>query len=291
MSRAEQRRRYRERIAEVRAGTTAEKVPYPIRIREAEVLRTGEVGAGLIRVTLGGPGTAGFEAHSPDEHVKLIFPEADGTLRLPEPDGDMLRWPRPSPTSREYTVRRYDPVTGELDLDVALHDGGLGADWARSVRPGEVAHVAGPPGGLIVPHNYDRYLLAGDLTALPAIARWLEELPRTAAGWAFIEVADEREQIELHPPEDVEVHWLHRGGAPAGTSDVLEKAVRAVRVPEGERLYVWLAGEAGVLKPLRRWVRDELRLDRGDHDITGYWKRGVADFDDEHEHDHQHEHH
>ncbi|MFI6025751.1 siderophore-interacting protein [Amycolatopsis magusensis] len=291
MSRAEQRRRYRERIAEVRAGTTAEKVPYPIRVREAEVLRTSEVGAGLIRVTLGGPGTAGFEAHSPDEHVKLIFPEPDGTLRLPEPDGDMLRWPRPSPTSREYTVRRYDPVTGELDLDVALHDGGLGADWARSVRPGEVAHVAGPPGGLIVPHNYDRYLLAGDLTALPAIARWLEELPRTAAGWAFIEVADEREQIELHPPEDVEVHWLHRGGAPAGTSDVLEKAVRAVRVPEGERLYVWLAGEAGVLKPLRRWVRDELRLDRGDHDITGYWKRGVADFDDEHEHDHRHDHH
>ncbi|UJW29513.1 siderophore-interacting protein [Saccharothrix sp. AJ9571] len=291
MNRAEQRRRYRERIAEVRAGTTAEKVPYPIRIRKAEVLRTSEVGAGLIRVTLGGPGTAGFEAHSPDEHVKLIFPEADGTLRLPEPDGDMLRWPRPSPTSREYTVRRYDPVTGELDLDVALHDGGLGADWARSVRPGDVAHVAGPPGGLIVPHNYDRYLLAGDLTALPAIARWLEELPRTAAGWAFIEVAGEGEQIELHPPEDVEVHWLHRGGAPAGTSDVLEKAVRAVRVPEGERLYVWLAGEAGVLKPLRRWVRDELRLGRGDHDITGYWKRGVADFDDEHEHDHQHEHH
>ncbi|QFU90379.1 siderophore-interacting protein [Amycolatopsis sp. YIM 10] len=284
MSRAEQRARYRERIAEVRAGTTAEKVPYPIRIRQAEVLRTSRVGAGLVRVTLGGPGTAGFEAHAPDEHVKLIFPEPDGTLRLPEPDGDMLRWPRPSPTSREYTVRRYDPVTGELDIDVALHQGGLGADWARAARPGDVAHVAGPPGGLIVPHNYDRYLLAGDLTALPAIARWLEELPRTAAGWAFIEVADESEQIELHPPEDVEVHWLHRGDAPPGTGDLLEKAVRSVEVPEGERLYVWLAGEAGVLKPLRRWVRDELRLDRGDHDITGYWKRGVADFDDEHDH-------
>ncbi|AXB42808.1 siderophore-interacting protein [Amycolatopsis albispora] len=287
MNRAEQRARYRERIAEVRAGTAAEKVPYPIRIRQAEVQRTSRVGAGLVRVTLGGPGTAGFEAHSPDEHVKLIFPEPDGTLRLPEPNGDMLRWPRPLPTSREYTVRRYDPVTGELDLDVALHDGGLGADWARAARPGDLVHVAGPPGGLIVPHNYDRYLLAGDLTALPAIARWLEELPRTAAGWAFVEVADESEQIELHPPEDVEVHWLHRGDAEPGTSDLLEKAVRAVPIPEGERIYVWLAGEAGVLKPLRRWVRDELRLDRGDHDITGYWKRGVADFDEDHEH-HEH---
>ncbi|MDQ2585382.1 siderophore-interacting protein [Saccharothrix yanglingensis] len=288
MSRVDHRDRHLERIAEVRAGggegRGAEKVGYPIRVRAAEVVRTTMVGAGLLRVTLGGPGTEGFEAHSPDEHVKLLFPEEDGTLRLPEPNGNMLRWPRPSPTSREYTVRRYDPVTGELDLDVALHGGGLGSDWARSVEPGAVVHVAGPPGGLIVPHDYDRYLLAGDLTALPAIARWLEELPRTAAGWAFIEVANADEEIALSAPEDVEVRWLHRGDAPAGTGTLLADAVRAIRVPEGERLYAWVAGEAGSIKPLRRWVRDELGLAKADHDITGYWKRGVADFDDDHDH-------
>ncbi|GAB3507050.1 siderophore-interacting protein [Amycolatopsis cihanbeyliensis] len=290
MTRIDQRGRHLERIAEVRAGTRAEKVPYPIRIRRTEILRTRMVGAGLLRVTLGGPGVAGFEAHSPDEHVKLIFPDGDGTLRLPEPNGSMLRWPRPSPTTREYTVRRYDPAAGELDIDVALHPGGLGSNWARAARPGEAVHVAGPPGGLIVPHSYDRYLLAGDITALPAIARWLEELPPTAAGWAFVEVADATEEIELSAPEDVEVRWLHRGEAPPGGSDLLERAVRAVTVPEGERVYVWLAGEAGVLKPLRRWIRDELRLGKGDHDVTGYWKRGVADFDDEHEHEHSHGH-
>ncbi|PPK63701.1 siderophore-interacting protein [Actinokineospora auranticolor] len=278
MNRVDHRHRHRERIAEVRAGTAAEKVGYPIRVRAAVVVRTAMVGSGLLRVTLGGPGTAGFEAHAPDEHVKVLFPDPDGTLRLPEPNGDMLRWPKPSPTSREYTVRRYDPVTGELDLDIALHPDGLGSDWARAVEPGAVAHIAGPPGGLIVPHNYDRYLLAGDLTALPAIARWLEELPRTARGWAFIEVADASEHIELSAPEGVEVQWLH--GAEPG---LLDRAVRAVRVPEGERVYVWIAGEAGSIKPLRRWVRDELGLDKTDHDITGYWKRGVVDFDDEHD--------
>lgn len=284
MSRVDHRHRHLERIAEVRAGTGAEKVGYPIRVRRTEVVRTAPVGTGLIRVTLGGPDTAGFEAHSPDEHVKLLFPEPDGSLRLPEPDGLMLRWPRPGPTSREYTVRRHDPASGEIDIDIAVHEGGLGSDWALAVEPGAVVHVAGPPGGLIVPHSYDRYLLAGDITALPAIARWLEELPRTAAGWAFIEVADAGEQIPLSAPEDVEVRWLHRGDTPAGTGDALERAVRAVTVPDGERVYAWLAGEAGSLKPLRRWVRDELRLAKADHDITGYWKRGVADFDDDHDH-------
>ncbi|MEU6992061.1 siderophore-interacting protein [Streptomyces sp. NPDC046465] len=281
MTRVDHRHRHLDRIAEVRAGLHAEKVGYPIGIREAEVVRTAMVGAGLLRLTLGGAGTEGFEAHAPDEHVKLIFPEADGELRLPERNGAMLRWPRPAPTSREYTVRRYDPATGEIDIDIVPHDGGLASDWAHEVEPGAVVHLAGPPGGLIVPHTYDRYLLAGDITALPAIARWLEELPRTARGWAFIEVADAAEEIELSAPEGFEVHWLHRDGLPAGTGGALERAVTAVTVPTGERAYVWVAGEAGQIKPLRRWVRDVLGLGKADHDITGYWKRGIADFDED----------
>ncbi|MFE9830802.1 siderophore-interacting protein [Streptomyces halstedii] len=281
MSRTDHRHRHLDRIAEVRAGRHAEKVGYPIGIRRVEVVRTAPVGSGLLRVTLGGEGAEGFEAHAPDEHVKLIFPEPDGTLRLPEPNGAMLRWPRPVPTSREYTVRRYDPASGEIDIDIAWHDGGLASDWASAARPGAVVHVAGPPGGLIVPPTYDRYLLAGDITALPAVARWLEEMPRTARGWAFVEVADASQEIELWAPGGVEVRWLHRGDLPAGAGDALERAVTAVTVPEGERVYVWVAGEAGQIKPLRRWVRDELRLEKADYDITGYWKRGVADFDED----------
>ncbi len=56
--------------------------------------------------------------------------------------------------------------------------------------------------------------------------------------------------------------------------------MRSVELPPGERTFVWVAGEAGAVKPLRRWVRD-LCLPAGDARIVGYWKRGVADFDDE----------
>lgn len=270
-------------IADVLAGTSGAKVPYPIGIRELEVVRSTMVGSGLLRLTFGGPELEGFESHAPDEHVRLIYPNEDGTLRLPERDGTMLKWPRPLPISREYTVRRYDPDRAELDIDFALHEGGFASDWAQAVTPGTRIHVAGPPGGVIVPWTYDRYLLAGDITALPAIARWLEMLPEAASGWAFIEITDASQEIELTVPEGVEVRWLHRGDVPAGHSDLLEHAVRTVTVAEDERIYAWISGEATSLKPLRRFVRDNLKLDKGDYLITGYWKRGVADFDEDDE--------
>jgi NADPH-dependent ferric siderophore reductase len=268
------------RVAEVRAGTRPAKVAYPIGLRELEVLGTRPLGAALLRVTLGGAGVAGFESHVPDEHVRLIFPDERGELRLPERDGTSLRWPRPLPVSREYTVRRHDRAAGRIDIDIAVHPGGLGSEWATRVRPGERVHVAGPPGGFVVPDGYPRYLFAGDVTALPQIARWLEALPPDAAGWAVVEVADASEEIPLTAPERVDVRWVHRGAVPAGESDVLERALRGVGLAPGERTFVWIAGEAGVLRPLRRWVRHELGLDPADTHITGYWKRGVADFDE-----------
>lgn len=288
MTRTDHRARHRERIAEVLAGGTdgAERVPYPIGLRDLEVIGTRRVGAGLIRVTLGGPELAGFQTHASDDHVKVLYPDEAGVLTLPSRNGLMLTWPRdPLPVTREYTVRRYDAVAGLLDIDIALHPGGLGSDWAESAAPGDRIHVAGPPGGMVVPPRYDRYLLAGDITALPAIDRRLEELPRDAAGWALIEVADASEEIDLDPPPGFQVRWLHRGDRAPGTSDVLERAIMQLpqRVPDGERWFCWLAGEAGTLKALRRWVADAWRLPRYDQYISGYWKLGVADFDeDEH---------
>lgn len=272
---------YTERIAEVLSGEHGAKVGYPIGLCEVEVVRTVPVGAGLLRITFRGADLAGFHSYVPDEHVRLVFPGEDGVLRLPRKDGLSLEWGNPRPVSREYTVRRFTAEGRELDIDFAIHPGGLASDWALTAAPGTRMYIAGPPGGVVVPRNYDKYLFAGDITALPAIARWLEWLPRDASGWAFIEVRGPDEEIELDPPAGVDVHWVHRGDTAPGFGDALEKAVRSVEATAGQRIYVWLAAEAGVLRPLRRWVRTELGVGPKDYLIAGYWKRGVADFDRE----------
>ena len=161
-----------------------------------------------------------------------------------------------------------------MNLVAFVHGGGLAADWVTAARPGDVVHIAGPPGGYRVSDDYDFYVLVADETALPAAIRWLDEMPRTHRGVAYLEVPGPASEQPVDAPRGVQVVWLHGGGR---ANDLLELAARSTRIPEGATVFVWLAGEAGAIKPLRRWVRDELRLSKEHSSITGYWKRGQAD--------------
>ncbi|WP_337832987.1 SIP domain-containing protein [Pseudonocardia sp. TMWB2A] len=44
-------------------------------------------------------------------------------------------------------------------------------------------------------------------------------------------------------------------------------------------MHAWVGGESASIRPIRRYLRDELGLGPEDRVVTGYWKYGVADFD------------
>jgi hypothetical protein len=48
---------------------------------------------------------------------------------------------------------------------------------------------------------------------------------------------------------------------------------RGVEPPEGVHTYVWAHGEAGCLKPVRRWARGH-GIGKEQSAIGGYWRRG-----------------
>lgn len=66
----------------------------------------------------------------------------------------------------------------------------------------------------------------------------------------FAEVADEAERQALPEAPSVEVTWLHRDGAPAGTTTLLADAVRAMPSPGGTP-YVWGGGESRTVTQVR----------------------------------------
>ncbi|MGY1835962.1 siderophore-interacting protein [Blastococcus sp. SYSU DS0510] len=244
--------------------------------RIGEVLRTSWITPHMIRVVLGGEGLAGFpDGEYTDRYVKLLFPPADASYAIPY-DVEQVRAELPAdqwPVTRTYTVRAWDAVAGELTIDFVHHgDEGLAGPWAAAARSGDRIQFMGPGGAYAPRPDADWHLLAGDESALPAIAATLDRLPAEARALVFVEVAGaEEEQDDLVVGPGVELRWLHRDGAEPGT--LLVDAVRAEPLPAGSG-HVFVHGEAHAVRELRRHLRAGRGLDPEWTSISGYWRRG-----------------
>ncbi|OEU89416.1 FAD-binding protein [Streptomyces abyssalis] len=244
-------------------------------VHHGRVVRTEQLTPHMVRVVLGGSGLAEFEAGEyTDHYVKLLFPVPG--VEYPEPfDIAAVRagFPRDQwPVTRTYTVRSWAPAARELTLDFVIHgDEGLAGPWARGARPGDEIRMLGPGGAYRPSADADWHLLAGDESALPAIAAALEAMPADATVRALIEVEGPQEEQKLSLPDTAGVTWLHRGTARVG--EKLTEAVRTLEFPPGTP-QAFVHGEAGFVKELRRHLRLERGLEREQLSISGYWRLG-----------------
>jgi NADPH-dependent ferric siderophore reductase len=244
--------------------------------RVGEVVRTSRVTPHMIRVVLGGDGLAGFPAGEfADHYVKLLFPPPAAPYGVPF-DVEQVRAehaPELWPVTRTYTVRDWDPASGELTIDFVYHgDEGLAGPWAASAEPGDRIQFFGPGGGYTPSPAADWHLLVGDESALPAIGVALTRLPAGVPARVFIEVeGPEEQQADLDLGEQVTVVWVHRGDGVPG--EALQAAVTAVDLPAGTG-HVFVHGEAVMVRELRRHLRAERGLDPQFTSISGYWRRG-----------------
>ncbi|MFJ2409644.1 siderophore-interacting protein [Pseudomonas sp. NPDC087814] len=242
------------------------RVTHEIKRRRLEVLRVVDITPRMRRITLGGPELAGFISLGSDDHIKLLFPQnAAEQAALDSPDFN-LRGDGPQPAMRDYTPRRYDLDIGELDIDFVLHGDGPASTWAEQAKVGQHLHIGGPRGSMIVPDIFDSYLLIGDETAIPAIARRLDELPAGRKVLAVIEIANAAEQQPLASAAEVEVIWVVRG------QDDLLETVQNLTLPDGS-LYSFVATESKLSRQVRRVLLDTHNVNEAFLKAVGYWQQ------------------
>ncbi|MCL7714926.1 siderophore-interacting protein [Stenotrophomonas mori] len=248
------------------------------RFRQLQVLRSERLTPNMQRIVLGGEALAGFHSPSPDDHVKLFFPNTEGAFVFPELTASGPRWPEGLPPSpaRDYTPRFHDADAGELALDFVLHGHGVASTWAAKAKPGDPLVVAGPRGSHLVAEDYDAYVLIGDETALPAIARRLAEFPAHARVEALIEIPEEGDRQPLPSAAQVRVSWLERNGVDPATSTLLEDALVDFEAPEGDAFY-WIALESRRARMMRKFVEGHLSVPKDWIRATGYWKAHPED--------------
>ncbi|RKT19613.1 NADPH-dependent ferric siderophore reductase [Streptomyces sp. 1114.5] len=258
-----------------------------------EVVETRRITPRTARITFAAEALADTVGSAPDQQLKLCFPRpGQAEPVLPAVQDDPMGWYRAylaipeaeRPLMRSFTLRRRRPGTRLVEIDFVLHgDTGPAATWALRAAPGDRLGMVGPSALYAPPVPFaeaaaaaDWVLLAGDETALPALATLVGALPAGVRALAYVEVADEAERQPLESRAELAVHWLHRDGAAPGAA--LVGAVRAAELPAGTP-FAWLAGEAGAVRALRRHLVEERGVPKPSVDFTGYWRHRLTQDD------------
>ncbi|WP_133012459.1 siderophore-interacting protein [Marinomonas flavescens] len=221
--------------------------------RELTVISTTLVTPHMLRVTLGGENITTMPENQESGHVKLIFPSESGRLM------------------RTYTIRKQR--ADAIDIDFMLHDdSGPACSWAKNAKAGDRILVGGPGPKKMIEDSAQWQLLIGDMTALPAISVNLETLPADAKGYAVIEVVSEEDIQPLKHPAGIELKWVVN--AHPGSNDLaLLEQVKALEWLSDD-ISVWAACEFGSMKALRRFFKDEKKVEKTNLYISSYWKQG-----------------
>ncbi|GAB3995482.1 siderophore-interacting protein [Nocardioides marmoraquaticus] len=194
------------------------------------------------------------------DHLVRLRLETDGTLTSTGVADEWLAVTVPGQFQhRYYTVRALQGR--ELVLDVVVHDEGLVTGWAQTDCVGDEVGLSTAKGSFALPDDAGWVVLAGDLTALPAMARIAEEtthLPVT------VHAESPDGEVTAYLPDDTT--WYD---AVPGESHLAE-IVAGLDWPAGPG-YFWMAGESAQMRDIRRHCKRDLGWDTRHHEVMGYW--------------------
>ncbi|MGI9616524.1 MAG: siderophore-interacting protein [Acidimicrobiales bacterium] len=246
----------------------------------AEVHHVEKLSPDVLRVVLTGGTLDRFEGSSAtDAYVNARFPPAGSPVTVPFSQGDLdevaadLR-PRP----RRFTIRHWAPEEQKLSIDFVAHgDAGYAGSWAQRAEPGDRLQFEGPGGSYRPSHDVDWHLLVGDESAIGAIGASLQSLEPGARALVFAVVERRGYEIELPTAGDVAIQWLYREDV-ADAETWVADAIAVADFPLGT-FDVFVHGEAGEVRAVRRHLAVDRGLDLADASISPYWRRRHTDED------------
>lgn len=244
--------------------------------RVLTVLRKEELTPRMLRIVFGGDELDGFGAGPfTDHYVKFQLP-APGADYEPPFDVAELRSTLSkdlAPRVRTYSVSAWDPERMELTVDFVHHGTtGVAGPWALAAQPGDRVQIVGPGGAYTPADDADWHMMVGDSCVIPAIAASLSRIAPGKRVLAFISVDDEAEERGLLTAGELDLRWIHRDPAAQVDPEPLLTAISAATLPGG-RVDLFVHGEAGMVRAIRKHLLVERGLETAGASISGYWKR------------------
>jgi NADPH-dependent ferric siderophore reductase len=226
----------------------------PLRSWAFRVVDSFDVEPNMRRVVLTADDIGEF-AYKPGQAIVLMVPLSDGEMGR-----------------RDYTIRGMDRPAGTISIDFVLHGETPAPTWARQAKPGDRIEARGPRGGTVLRPDADWHILTGDETCIPAIAHIVETMPAGTKAFVFIEVEDRNGELDLQTEADAVIRWVHRNGAPAGPSGLMNGMLQDLALPPGKG-HAYIIGETSNVRRQRHTLLAR-GLARDQISSEGYWRPG-----------------
>ena len=223
------------------------------RTRRIVVNKIFQLSQNMKRITFSGNDLKDFPQDEVGGYVKFLFTEKN--------------------LVRPYSIRAFRKESLQMDIDFSNHfgDQGYATKWANNAKVGDYIYISGPGPKQNLNFEYDWFLFAGDMTALPSISVHLENLPKKTRGIVLVEVLSKNDLIELKKPKNIKIKWLVKSKQ---DHNAFFDTVSNIKWMDGKP-FIWIACEYSKIVKFRNFFLLERKVNKKDMYISSYWKKGL----------------
>ncbi|PWJ54464.1 flavin-dependent oxidoreductase [Dyadobacter jejuensis] len=175
---------------------------------------------------------------------------------------------------RSYSVWDMDVQNGTIDLAIATHSKGIGAQWVESCEVGTPVHFKWKKGNFLLDSNADSYLMIGDLSALSHLYVIARHLPadKQVEGLVYSQnSSDFFADVDDTKPFNFQV--LERNPQEA----IIDRLKQIIPKMQGKKM-VYIAGDSRLCVSLNQYFKKELNWDSKQIKNKPFWnpdKKGL----------------
>lgn len=175
---------------------------------------------------------------------------------------------------RSYSVWHIDKINGTLDLAIATHSKGPGANWIEERKVGDKVYFTWKKGNFILDDSADSYLFIGDLSALSHLYMIRRDLPKNKQVESILYSQQINELFaDIDGTTPFKFYELHQNP----TEEIINKVEKIVPKMTGRRI-VYVGGDSRVCVALNQYFRRELNWEMKQIKTKPFWnpdKKGL----------------
>ena len=169
--------------------------------------------------------------------------------------------------ARSYSVWNFNRADQTIDIAVNTHSYGLGSNWAKLCKAGDIVYFTWHRGNYTLDQTGDQYLLIGDLCTLPHFYVINRHLPADKNVDSLIYFGKESDLFpDIDGQQPLSFHHL-----PVDPTDAIIEKLSTFFLQAAGRRIAYVGGDSRICLSVNRYFRQEIQKSDGQIRLKPFW--------------------